>query len=523
MDEKINFLDNPLCQYPYNKPKNLEKKVILTETENKIFEIIKKTLEKNNLKTICRVAGGWVRDKLLNKNSIDIDIALDNMKGYDLAKLINKDLYPDKDKVGLINQNSEKGKHLETATIPIHHIWIDFVNLRSDNDNIFGSAKEDSERRDLSINSLFYNINSNEIEDYNNGFKDLENGIIQTPIQPYLTFKDDPLRILRMIRFAIKYQFLIHDDINSCILKYNDEYKNAFINSISNERVQKELSYILKLKYSNAGIYLIYKYNLIDAVLKLESYNNKELNDNLKNEIIKTINVFLVGYYIAQENNFCENDEYNKDDNFRLTFHLLLLTVSFRNFKVKTGKEIHSVSQLILKDTLKYSSDQIKENLIMTSSIDEFMKIVNDGNYNRLNSGKILRNIQYKNIPKLFITSIALEYFEKRNLNEIIIEVNKNILGEIFIKYNKFNEYIKKENLLHLDELKPLLNGKEIIKELQIKPGKEIGVLLQSLLDKQIESPDFTRDCAIDFLNKKREEIKDSFTESTKKEKKKKK
>ena len=176
-----------------------------------------------------------------------------------------------------------------------------------------------------------------------------------------------------------------------------------------------------------------------------------------------------------------------------------------RNFKVKTGKEIHSVSQLILKDTLKYSSDQIKENLIMTSSIDEFMKIVNDGNYNRLNSGRILRNIQYKNIPKLFITSIALEYIEKRNLNEIIIEVNKNILGEIFIKYNKFNEYIKKENLLHLDELKPLLNGKEIIKELQIKPGKEIGVLLQSLLDKQIESPDFTRDCAIDFLNKTQE------------------
>ncbi len=495
-----NFNDNPLSQYEYKTDLNLEKNFTLTEKETKIFSIIKEIIEKTNLKTICRVAGGWVRDKLLNKHCIDIDIALDNMKGCDFAKLINEEIYPGKDKVGIINQNIEKGKHLETATIPICDIWIDFVNLRSDNDNIFGTAKEDSERRDLSINSLFYNINSNEIEDYNNGFKDLENGIIQTPIQPYLTFKDDPLRILRMIRFAIKYQFLIHDDINSCILKYNDEYKNAFINSISNERVQKELSYILKLKYSNAGIYLIYKYNLIDAVLKLESYNNKELNDNLKNEINKMVNVFLVGYYIAQENNFCENDEYNKDDNFRLTFHLLLLTVSFRNFKVKTGKEIHSISQLILKDTLKYSSDQIKENLIMTSSIDEFMKIVNDGNYNRLNSGRILRNIQYKNIPKLFITSIALEYIEKRNLNEIIIEVNKNILGEIFVKYNTFNEYIKKENLLHLDELKPLLNGKEIMTILDIKDGKQIKKYIDLIIKEQINNPNITKEDCINLI-----------------------
>ena len=81
----------------------------------------------------------------MNKNSIDIDIALDNMKGYNLAKLINKELYPNKDKVGLINQNAEKGKHLETATIPINNIWVDFVNLRSEDDNVFGNVKEDAE------------------------------------------------------------------------------------------------------------------------------------------------------------------------------------------------------------------------------------------------------------------------------------------------------------------------------------------------------------------------------------------
>jgi len=517
-----NFNDNPLSQYEYKTDLNLEKNFTLTEKETKIFSIIKEIIEKTNLKTICRVAGGWVRDKLLNKHCIDIDIALDNMKGCDFAKLINEEIYPGKDKVGIINQNIEKGKHLETATIPICDIWIDFVNLRSDNDNIFGNPKEDAERRDLSINSLFYNINLGEIEDFTNGFNDLKNGIIKTPIDPYLTFQDDPLRIMRMIRFAIKYQFRIHDEINECIFKYNDEYRNAFINIISNERVQKELCYILKLKYSNAGIYLIYKYNLMDAILKLESYGNKDLNNNIKKEIIKMVNIFLIGYYVAQKNNFCENDEYNEDESFRLTTHLLLLTVSFRKFEVKVGKELYSISKLILKETLKLPNDELKENFIMTTSIDDFIKIVNEGNYKRLSSGKILRNIQYKNIPKLFISSIALEYVEKSNLNDIIKEVDKNLLGEIFNKYKNFNDYIKKENLLHMDELKPLLDGKEIIKELKIQPGKEIGVLLESLLDKQIESPTFTKEKAIDFLNKKREEIKNIFPiEKTKQKKKK--
>ena len=76
--------------------------------------------------------------------------------------------------------------------------------------------------------------------------------------------------------------------------------------------------------------------------------------------------------------------------------------------------------------------------------------------------------------------------------------------------------------MLHIDELKPLLDGKEIIKELKINPGKQIGILLESLLDKQIESPTFTKERAIDFLNKKREEIKNIFPiENTKQKKKK--
>ena len=106
-ENKNNFIlfDNPLSQYPYQTNNNLIEKISLSPKEKEIFSILKQILEKNNLiDTIFRVAGGWVRDKLLNKENIDIDIAINNKKGYEIAKLINDELYPKKNKIGLIQQ-----------------------------------------------------------------------------------------------------------------------------------------------------------------------------------------------------------------------------------------------------------------------------------------------------------------------------------------------------------------------------------------------------------------------------------
>jgi tRNA nucleotidyltransferase (CCA-adding enzyme) len=78
----------------------------------------------------------------------------------------------------------------------------------------FGTPLEDAERRDLTINSLFYNIATEEVEDFlGTGIDDLENGIIRTPLFPFVTFKDDPLRVLRAIRFAARYNFRIVKEI----------------------------------------------------------------------------------------------------------------------------------------------------------------------------------------------------------------------------------------------------------------------------------------------------------------------
>ncbi len=111
----------------------------------------------------------------------------------------------------MIKSNSDKSKHLETAVVKVNGIFIDLVNLRSEEYGEdsrvpiikIGTPLEDALRRDLTINSMFYNINSNTIEDLTGrGISDLKNRVAMTPLPPLKTFIDDPLRVLRVIRFA---------------------------------------------------------------------------------------------------------------------------------------------------------------------------------------------------------------------------------------------------------------------------------------------------------------------------------
>ena len=498
---------NELIVYQKNTNNNLTQKFSLNENEKECFSIILNILKKNNLtSTICRVAGGWVRDKLLGKESDDIDIALSNMKGSKLAKLINEELYPGKDKVGIIQQNAEKGKHLETATIKICKIWVDLVNLRSEEENVIGTPLSDAERRDLSINSLFYNINEEKVEDWTNkGINDLINGVIETPIDAKITFKDDPIRILRMLRFAIKYKFKISDNINNCIEENIEEYKNNYNNTISAERIEKELFKILNMNNSSFAIAYLYEFNLLDSILQAKKYDTDN-KYNFENIFLSTTNLYILGEYILEKKKIFDVEL--KDDNFnKIDFGLLLLTLYFRKMQVKFGKENITINKLILRESFKAANDYIKENQIMNDKFDELISLVNKSNFDRLLVGQILRKIHYKNIIKLLLASICYEYLKTLNLKEIIKEIDERILQPIIDKFKFFFNYITKEKMLHIDEMKPLFNGQEIIKILNIKPGKEIGKLLELLIEEQIRDPNFTKESAIKFLNKKKEEV----------------
>ena len=103
-----------------------------------------------------------------------------------------------------------------------------------------GTPEEDAARRDLTINALFYNINEQKVEDFTGkGISDLKNSIIRTPIDSVQTFIDDPLRILRAIRFASKYNFELSNEIIQAAK--HPKVQEAFKNKISKERIWKEM------------------------------------------------------------------------------------------------------------------------------------------------------------------------------------------------------------------------------------------------------------------------------------------
>jgi len=123
------------------------------------------------------------------------------------------------------------------------------VNLRSETYSegsrvpvmTHGTPLDDAMRRDLTLNALFYNINEQKVEDFTGkGIDDLRNKIARTPLPPLQTFLDDPLRILRTIRFAVKYNLQMENEIKEAAA--NPEVRAALVQKVTNERRAKELN-----------------------------------------------------------------------------------------------------------------------------------------------------------------------------------------------------------------------------------------------------------------------------------------
>jgi tRNA nucleotidyltransferase (CCA-adding enzyme) len=213
---------------------------------------------------VLRWAGGWVRDKLLGIESNDIDTAINCMTGEAFALRLKEFCGTPancerhavgKDDVGSLHKiarNPDKSKHLETTTTRLFGLDVDFVNLRretytedSRNPQMeFGTAEEDALRRDATVNALFYNLNTGEVEDFTGGLRDMQAKLIRTPLEPLQTFTDDPLRVLRLVRFASRLGFTIDESAEAVMAA--PRVLDALKLKISRERVGVELEKMLK-------------------------------------------------------------------------------------------------------------------------------------------------------------------------------------------------------------------------------------------------------------------------------------
>lgn len=156
----------------------------------------------------------------------------------------------------VVKSNPAKSKHLETAVMALHSLGlsIDFVNLRSEtyaSDSRvptmqFGTPLEDAERRDFTVNAMFYNINEECIEDYlGTGLNDLEARVLRTPLPPLQTFKDDPLRVLRAARFLGKLPgFRVEEEID--VAAGGEDIRRALVEKVTVDRSRQEVAKIFE-------------------------------------------------------------------------------------------------------------------------------------------------------------------------------------------------------------------------------------------------------------------------------------
>ena len=230
---------------------------------SEIFSVISKASKELNLDSY--VIGGFVRDFFLKRGTAkDIDVVAIG-SGIDLALQVSK-LLPNKPKVQVF-------KTYGTAMLRFKDVEIEFVGARKESytedsrnpEVTAGTLKDDQNRRDFTINALALSLNEDnfgELLDPFNGILDLENKIIRTPLDPDITYSDDPLRMMRAIRFATQLNFKIEETSLLAISKNSDRLK-----IITRERIVDELNKILSSPKPSIGFLLLAKTKLLPQIL----------------------------------------------------------------------------------------------------------------------------------------------------------------------------------------------------------------------------------------------------------------
>ncbi|MHB0754990.1 CCA tRNA nucleotidyltransferase [Polaribacter sp. M15] len=230
---------------------------------SEIFSVISKASKEINVDSY--VIGGFVRDFFLKRGTAkDIDVVAVG-SGIDLALQVSK-LLPNKPKVQVF-------KTYGTAMLRFKDVEIEFVGARKESyteesrnpEVTAGTLKDDQNRRDFTINALALSLNEDnfgELLDPFNGIEDLQNKVIKTPLDPDITYSDDPLRMMRAIRFATQLNFKIEEASLSAIGKNSDRLK-----IITRERIVDELNKILSSPKPSIGFLLLEKTKLLPQIL----------------------------------------------------------------------------------------------------------------------------------------------------------------------------------------------------------------------------------------------------------------
>jgi poly(A) polymerase len=438
--------------------------------QNKIFEVITQASQELNVDSY--VIGGFVRDLLLERDfKKDIDIVAVG-SGIELALKVSQ-LLPKKPKVQVF-------KTYGTAMLRFEDTEIEFVGARKESYNFEsrnpivenGTLEDDQNRRDFTINALALSLNTTsfgELSDPFNGLLDLKNKVIKTPLDPDITYSDDPLRMLRGIRFANQLGFEIDERSLNSIAKNAERIK-----IISGERIVDELNKILSTDKPSIGFLLLFKTGLLDIILpeltalnqveeieghthKNNFYHTLEVVDNITPN---TDDVWLRWSALLHDIGKAPTKKFNKKQGW--TFH------GHEFLGGKMAKKIFERLHMPLNQKMKFV-----QKMVMMSSrpIVLSQDKVTDSAVRRLvfDAGEDVESLM--TLCEADITTKNPNKFKKYHHNFEIVR----------------KKIVEVEERDHVRNFQPPISGEEIMELFKLKPSKEIGMLKEAIKEAILE------------------------------------
>ncbi|KAF2482960.1 hypothetical protein BDY17DRAFT_138728 [Neohortaea acidophila] len=479
-----------------------------------------------NEKIVLRFTGGWVRDKLLGVPSHDIDVAINKMTGYQFGLKMKEYLEipgnPEKyglegvsksDKAGTtdksktvgglhkIEANPEKSKHLETVTTKILGLDIDLVNLRKETYTDesrnpameFGTPEEDALRRDATVNAMFYNLNTESVEDFTGrGKEDLKAQILRTPLEPYQTFKDDPLRVLRLIRFASRLGYRI-DPAAMEAMKDND-IKDALRRKISRERVGVEMEKSLRGPDPHEALRLVFDLGLYETIFsdptvivdahytpdtegwaKLMQFAADTLADG------QSLEEILV-----------------RDDEERYLAWQLAALVPYRDAPqgepLEAGRRAPPpIASSVAREGIKATNKVCDVVTAAVRNQSEISRLVDQLSQQKRRPDK---KVEGEDASARDVLGMAVRRWgaswRSQAMYSLLVEVADDPAAVTTIerKYTLFVEHLKTLNILDAYTFKPLLDGKTLAKAINTPPGPWMKDALDVVMTYQLRNPD---------------------------------
>ena len=445
-------------------------KINLTQNKNfKLFKIISKVAQENN-QTVY-IVGGYVRDLLMQRKApTDIDFVTEQ-SGIELAKAVGKELGDLKVSVF---------KTYGTAMIKYHDLDLEFVGARKESYSEdsrkpaveTGTLEDDQKRRDFTVNALAISLNAEnfgELIDPFNGREDMQNKILRTPLEPAQTYSDDPLRMMRAIRFASVLHFKIEKNSLEAIKQEAERIK-----IVSMERIMVEFNKIMLSEKPSVGLKLMEETTLLEKIIPeltalrgIEEVEGQTHKDNF-------------WHTLEVVDNISKNT-----DNLWLRWAALLHDIGkapTKKFVEKIGWTFHGheflgskmVKNLFTRLKLPLGPDmKYVQKMVKLSSRP--IALIDDGT-----SDSALRRLLFD---------------AGEDLEDLFTLCKADITTKNASKQEKFKknfEYVAKkikevEEKDHVRNFQPPISGEEIMEMFSLKPGREIGILKEKVKEAILE------------------------------------